>query len=85
VHSSQTTAPVQFADLRGKRRVAAEVLARAYIAIIAEVAIASGAFYILFPELAALSHDCVPRTLKLENAVPTDAFFGNSLEFGTGN
>jgi hypothetical protein len=55
VHSSQTTAPVQFADLRGKRRVAAEVLALAYMAIIAEVAIASGAFYILFPELAALS------------------------------
>ena len=41
--------------------MAAEVLALAYMAIIAEVAIASGAFYILFPELAALSHDILTR------------------------
>jgi len=54
-------APVQFGDLHGKRRLAAEALALAYIAIVAEVAIASGAFYILFPELAALSHDIFTR------------------------
>ena len=61
VHSPETKAPVQFGDLSGKRRLAAEVLALAYIAIVAEVAIASGAFYILFPELAALSHDIFTR------------------------
>jgi hypothetical protein len=61
VHSPESKAPVQFGDLRGKWRIAAEVLALAYIAIIAEVAIASGAFYILFPELAALSHDIFTR------------------------
>ena len=57
----QTNAPVRMVDLRGKRRLAAEVLALAYIAIVAEVAIASGAFFILFPELAALSHDILTR------------------------
>ena len=61
MHSSQTNAPVRIGDLHGKRRIAAEVLALAYIAIIAEVAIATGAFYILFPELAALSHDIFTR------------------------
>ena len=61
VDSPETKAPIQLADLRGKRRIAAEVIALAYIAIIAEVAIASGAFYILFPELAALSHDIFTR------------------------
>jgi len=43
------------------RRIAAELLALAYIAIVAEVAIATGAFYILFPELGALSHDVFTR------------------------
>ena len=61
VDSPETKAPIQLADLRGKRQIAAEVIALAYIAIIAEVAIASGAFYILFPELAALSHDIFTR------------------------
>ena len=51
------------------------MLARAYMAIIAEVAIASGAFYILFPELAALSYDCILRTLKLENCSTNRCFF----------
>ena len=41
--------------------MAAELLALAYIAIVAEVAIATGAFYILFPELGALSHDIFTR------------------------
>src|SRR5271169_6354088 len=61
MHSLQTNAPVRIAGLRGKRRIAAEVLALAYIAIVAEVAIATGAFYILFPELGALSHDIFTR------------------------
>jgi len=61
MHSLQTNAPVRIAGLRGKRRIAAEVLALAYIAIVAEVAIATGAFYILFPELGALSHDIFSR------------------------
>ena len=61
MYSPETNAPVQFPDLRGKRRIAAEVLALAYIAIIAEVANASGAFYIMFPELGALSHDIFTR------------------------
>jgi hypothetical protein len=43
------------------RRIAAELLALAYIAIVAEVAVATGAFYILFPELGALSHDVFTR------------------------
>jgi len=61
VHSPETKAPIPLADLRGKGRIAAEVIALAYIAIIAEVAIASGAFFVLFPELAALSHDIFTR------------------------
>jgi hypothetical protein len=61
MHSLQTNAPVRMAGLRGKRRIAAEVLALAYIAIVAKVAIATGAFYILFPELGALSHDILTR------------------------
>src|SRR5271155_35581 len=61
MHSLQTNAPVRIAGLRGKQRIAAEVLALAYIAIVAEVAIATGAFYILFPELGALSHDIFSR------------------------
>jgi hypothetical protein len=47
--------------LHGKRRVAAELISLAYIAIIAEIAIATGAIYVLFPELGALSHDVFTR------------------------
>jgi hypothetical protein len=61
MHSPQTNAPARIVGLRGNRRIAAEVLALVYIAIIAEVASATGAFYILFPELAALSHDVFTR------------------------
>ena len=43
------------------RRIAAELLALAYIAIVAAGAVATGAFYILFPELGALSHDVFTR------------------------
>jgi len=42
-------------------RVAGEAFALAYIAIIAAVANASGLFYVLFPELGALSHDVMTR------------------------
>src|SRR5271169_5872282 len=61
MRSLETNALVRIAGLRGQRRIAAEVLALAYIAIVVEVAIATGAFYILFPELAALSHDIFTR------------------------
>src|ERR1700724_126202 len=42
-------------------RVAAEIIALVYIAIIAVVANATGAFYVMFPELGALSHDVFTR------------------------
>ncbi len=61
MHRAESHAPVRIDGLRGKRPMAAEVLALAYIAIVAEVAIATGAFFILFPELAALSHDVFTR------------------------
>jgi hypothetical protein len=47
--------------LHGKRRVAAELISLVYIASIAEIAIATGALYVLFPELGALSHDIFTR------------------------
>src|SRR5215469_2884999 len=42
-------------------RLAAEVVALIYIAAIAEIAYLTGAFYVLFPELGALSHDVFTR------------------------
>jgi len=42
-------------------RLAAETAAIAYIAVIATIAGVTGAFYILFPELGALSHDVFTR------------------------
>ena len=42
-------------------RLAAEIVALAYIAAIAEIASATGAFYVMFPELGALSHDVFTR------------------------
>jgi hypothetical protein len=47
--------------LKGWRRPAAELLALVYIAIIAMIASVSGAVYVLFPELGALSHDVFTR------------------------
>jgi hypothetical protein len=44
-----------------RHRVAAEIISLVYIAIIAAVANATGAFYVLFPELGALSHDVFTR------------------------
>jgi hypothetical protein len=48
-------------ELQPRRRVAAEIIALSYIATIAAVANATGAFYVLFPELGALSHDVFTR------------------------
>ncbi|HKV53482.1 MAG TPA: HPP family protein [Candidatus Binataceae bacterium] len=42
-------------------RIGAELITLIYIAIIAVIAIASGAIYVLFPELGALSHDVFTR------------------------
>ena len=47
--------------LHGSYRLAGELIALLYIAIIAEIASATGAFYVLFPELGALSHDVLTR------------------------
>jgi len=48
-------------ELSRSRRIAAEIISLVYIAIIAVVANATGAFYVLFPELGALSHDVFTR------------------------
>jgi HPP family len=48
-------------DLGRWHRFAAELLALLYIAVIAEIAYGTGAVYILFPELGALSHDVFTR------------------------
>jgi hypothetical protein len=42
-------------------RIVAELIAIIYIAIIATVAAVTGAFYVMFPELGALSHDVFTR------------------------
>jgi hypothetical protein len=42
-------------------RLAAELAAIVYIALIAVIAAITGAFYVLFPELGALSHDIFTR------------------------
>src|ERR1700680_2673645 len=47
--------------LHGLHRLGGELIALVYIAIIAEVACATGAVYVLFPELGALSHDVMTR------------------------
>ena len=49
------------APLDGLYRLGGELIALAYIAIIAEIACATGAIYVLFPELGALSHDVMTR------------------------
>lgn len=43
------------------RLLVAELIALIYIAIISEIACATGATYVLFPELGALSHDVFTR------------------------
>jgi hypothetical protein len=47
--------------LAGRYQLAGELVALIYIAAIAEIAYATGAFYVLFPELGALSHDVFTR------------------------
>ena len=49
------------APLHGLYRLGGELIALVYIAIIAEIACATGAVYVLFPELGALSHDVMTR------------------------
>jgi hypothetical protein len=53
--------PAARAPLDGLHRLGAELIALLYIAIIAEIACATGAVYVLFPELGALSHDVMTR------------------------
>ncbi len=48
-------------ELSPRRRLVAELISLVYIALIALVANATGAFYVLFPELGALSHDVFAR------------------------
>jgi hypothetical protein len=48
-------------ELSPRRRIAAEIISLVYIAIIAATANATGAFYVMFPELGALSHDVFTR------------------------
>jgi len=45
----------------GWQKLGGELIALVYIALIAEAAGVTGAFYLLFPELAALSHDVLTR------------------------
>ncbi len=47
--------------LHGLHRLGGELLTLVYIAIIAAIACATGAVYVLFPELGALSHDVMTR------------------------
>jgi hypothetical protein len=47
--------------LDGLYRRGGELIALVYIAIIAEIACGTGAVYVLFPELGALSHDVMTR------------------------
>jgi len=53
--------PTQGARLQGLQRIAGEAIALSYIAVIALIASVTGAFYVLFPELGALSHDVFTR------------------------
>ena len=48
-------------SLHGFYRFGGELIALVYIAIIAQIACATGAAYVLFPELGALSHDVLTR------------------------
>lgn len=46
---------------RRRSRLGAEIGALVYIAIVAQAAFATGAVYLMFPELGALSHDVLTR------------------------
>jgi hypothetical protein len=58
--ATRTATPAE-RRLRGWSRLAGEVTALVYIALIAQIAYSTGAFYVLFPELGALSHDVFTR------------------------
>ena len=49
------------AEVAAWPRLAGELVALLYIALIATIANLTGAFYVMFPELAALSHDVFTR------------------------
>src|SRR5215470_2469857 len=49
------------ASLRGYALLAAAIVAMVYVALVAAVAGATGAFYIMFPELGALAYDVFGR------------------------
>lgn len=49
------------AGLKGRALLAAAAIAIAYVALVAAVAGATGAFYIMFPELGALAYDVFGR------------------------
>ena len=53
--------PPRAAPAAPLQRLAGELIALVYIAVISWIASATGAFYILFPELGALSHDVMTR------------------------
>src|SRR5215469_7970084 len=61
--ASDSQAHWRTAEQKGGRayRLAGELIALIYIAAIAEIAYITGAFYIMFPELGALSHDVFTR------------------------
>ncbi|MGO9451578.1 MAG: HPP family protein [Candidatus Binataceae bacterium] len=59
---SEHAAPVQHESaLAGGYRLAAEAASLIYIAVIASIAFTTGVFYVLFPELGALSNDVFTR------------------------
>jgi hypothetical protein len=53
--------PEAAAGLQGSAMLAAAIAATVYIAVVAAVAGATGAFYIMFPELGALAYDVFGR------------------------
>ncbi|MGH7865006.1 MAG: HPP family protein [Candidatus Binataceae bacterium] len=59
--SDVTTAAAATPSAHFRLRIASEILALAYISIIATVASATGAFYVMFPELGALAYDVLTR------------------------
>ena len=61
IASKPQSLPAGQAGLAGSGRLAAEAIALVYIGVIASIASATGAFYVLFPELGALSHDVFTR------------------------
>ncbi len=59
------------ASLEGRALLAAAAVATAYVAVVAAFAGASGAFYIMFPELGALAYDVFGRPRGRWSNAPT--------------